>query len=86
MLAISRCFSGSVGPIIAERCFSSALTATAVTLTAVIDAARRVGANNVARLTAATNKVTKAGLTIEIASDSIASDATAPPNPRTTFS
>lgn len=86
MLAISRCVSGSVGPIIAEHCFSSALTATVVTLTAVIDAARRVAANNGARLTAATNKVPKAGLTIAIASDSIASDATAPPNPRTTFS
>lgn len=86
MLAISRCVSGSVGPIIAEHCFSSALTATAVTLTAVTDAARRVDATNGARLTAATRKVPKAGLTIEIASDSIASDATAPPNPRTTFS
>ena len=86
MLAISRCVSGSVEPIVAERSFSSALTATAVTLTAVIDAARRVAANNVARLTAATNKAPKAGSTIEIASDSIVSDATAPPTPRTTFS
>jgi len=86
MLAISRCVSGSVGPIIAEHCFSSALIATAVTLTAVIDAARRVAATNGARLTAVTNRVSKAGLTIAIASGSIASDATAPPNPQTTFS
>lgn len=86
MLAISRCVSGSVGPIIAEHSFLSAPTATAVTLTAVIDAVRRAAANNGARQTAATNKVPKAGLTIEIASDSIASGATAPPNPRTTFS
>ena len=86
MLAISHCVSGSVEPIDAEHSFSSALTATEVTLTAVIDAGRRAAANNGARLTAATNKVPKAGSTIVIASDSIASDATAPPNPRTTFS
>lgn len=86
MLAISHCVSGSVGPIIAEHCSSSALIATAVTLTAVIDAARRVAANNGARLTAATSKVPKAGSTIAIASGSIASDATAPPKPETTFS
>ena len=85
MLAISHCVSGSVGPIVAEHSFSSALTATAVTLTAVIDAARRVAATNGARLTAATNKVPKAGSTIVIASDSIASDAVAPPTPRKTF-
>lgn len=86
MLAILRCVNGSVGPIVAEHSFSSALTATAVTLTVVIDAVRRAGANNGARLTAATNKVPKAGLTIVIASDSIGSDAIAPPNPGTTFS
>ena len=86
MLAISYCFSGSVEPIIAEHSFSSALTATAVTLTVVIDAVRRAGANNGARLTAATNKVPKAGSTIVIGSASIASDATARANPRTTFS
>jgi hypothetical protein len=86
MLAISRCVSGSVGPIVAEHSFSSALTATAATLTAVIDAARKAGGNNGARLTAATNKVPKAGSIIVIASDSIAGDATAPPTPRITFS
>lgn len=86
MLAISRYVSGSVGPIVAEHSFSSALTATAVTLTVVIDAVRRVAANNGARLTAATNKVSRAGLTIAIGSDSIGSDATARANPQTTFS
>ena len=86
MLAISHCFSGSVGPIVAEHSFSSALTATAATLTAVIDAARRVGANNGARQTAATNKAPKAGSTIAIGSDSIASDATARANSQKTFS
>ena len=86
MLAISRCVSGSVGPIIAEHSFSSALTATAVTPIAVIGAARRVADNNGARLTAAISRAPKAGSTIEIASDSIASDATAPPNRQTTFS
>lgn len=86
MPANSHCINGSVGPIVAEHCFSSALIATVVTLTAVIDAARRVAANNGARLTAVTNKVTKAGLTIVIASDSIASGATAPPNRQNTFS
>ncbi len=86
MLAISYCVSGSVEPIVAERSFSSALTATAVRLTVVIDAVRRAGANNGARQPVATNKVRKAGLTIEIASDSIASDAVAPRNRLTTFS
>lgn len=86
MLAISYCVSGSVGPIIAEHSFLSAPTATAVTLTAVIDAARRAGANNVARLTAATNKVLKAGSTIVIGSDSIASGATARSNLQKTLS
>jgi hypothetical protein len=86
MLAISRCVNGSVGPIVAEQCFSSALTAIADTQIAVIDAARRAADNNGARLTAAISRAPKAGSTIEIASDSIASDATAPPNRQTTFS
>lgn len=86
MLAISYCVGGSVGPIIAEQCFSSALTAIADTPIAVIDAARRAADNNGARLTAAISRAPKGGSTIEIASDSIGSDATAPRNPQTTFS
>jgi hypothetical protein len=86
MVAISRCVSGSVEPIIAGRSFLSAHTATAATLTVVTDAAKRAGGNNGARLTAATRKVPKAGLTIAIARDSIASDATARSNPQIIFS
>ena len=69
MLAISHCVSGSVGPINAEQCFSYALTAIAVMLIAVIDAARRAAGNNGARLTAAISRAPKAGLTIAIAND-----------------
>lgn len=85
MLANSYCVSGSAGPIIVERCFSYALTATEDTLTVVIDAATRAGANNAARLTAATNKAPKAGSTIGIASGSIGYDAIGRPTPETTF-
>lgn len=80
MLVISSCCGGFVGLRNAGRCFSSALTATEVTLTAVSDAARRTGANNGGRQTAATNKVAKVGLTIAIVSGSIVSDTTHPPS------
>jgi hypothetical protein len=64
--AISYCVGGSVEPINAGQCFSYALTAIAVTLIAVIDAARRAAGNNGARLTAAISRAPKAGLTIAI--------------------
>ena len=86
MLAISHCVSGSVGPIIAEQCFSYALTVIADTRIAVIDAARRAADNNGARLTAAISRAPKAGSTIAIANDFIANDATAPPKPRKAIS
>ena len=86
MLASSICDSGCVGPINAERCFSSALRATEVTLTVVIGAAKRAAANNGAKPTGGTSKAKKAGSTIEIVSDSIDWDTTHPPRSQITFS
>jgi len=80
MLAISGCFSGFVGPMVAERCFSSAHTATEVTPTVVNDAGRRADANNDVKPTDDISKAPKAGLTIAIASDSIVGDGSNPSN------
>lgn len=80
MAATSHCISGSVGAMIVERSFLSALTATGDTPIVATDAGRKGDASNGAKQTAATNKVPKAGLTIAIVSDSIAGDTTQLPN------
>ena len=71
MLPSSYCESGSVDFITAGLSSSSALTATAATVIAVTDAGRKAGANSDVTQTAAINKVSKVGLTIETDNDSI---------------
>ena len=85
MLAISRCDSGSVGPINAERCFSFVMAATTVRPTVVTDAGRKAAGNNGGRQTAATSKAKKVGSTIENASDNIDCDTNQPPSRQITF-
>jgi len=85
MLVTSRCVSGSAEPNCAERCSSSALTATGGTLTAANRVGRRAAADNGARLTVDTNKVLKAGLTIAIVNGAIEDDRIGPVQPQTTF-
>ena len=86
MLVISYCVSGSAELICAERCSSSALTATAVTLTAANRVGRRADGGNGARLTDATNKASKGDLTIAIVNGAIDDDRIRLSQPQTKFS
>ena len=85
MLVISYCVSGSAELICAERCSLSAHTATAVTLIAAKHVGRRAAAGNGARLTAATSKARRGGLTIAIVNGAIDDDRIHLFQPRTKF-
>lgn len=85
MSVTSHCVSGSAELICAERCSSSAHTATAVTHTAAKHVGRRAAGGNGARLTAGINKASKGGLTIAIVNGVIECDRIRPSQPQTTF-